>query len=375
MKNVLIIHGFTTEYRIPFLKELHSVLQQHNVNLKVVIGQSSKYEKFDTIEACPFFISIRNKYIYFGQKYLLWEPVFKYLPGNDMIIMRQAKKHLINPFVFAYCKWKNIPTGLWGNMKEFTYKKKKPPTLGINNKVDHWFAYNDLTKQLVASTGYPENRITAVQNTIDARREREIYDSLTEEDLLDVQIETGVRKGDIVGLFCSRLYEDKRLPFLLQAVKKVKENIPTFKFIVIGNGPEENIVRAFAQKNADWFSWVGSKYKTEKIKYFKLAHFQLIPGAVGLHIIDSFALSTPIITTQSTTHGVEVSYLKNLENGVMTENNLDAYVKQIMELCKNPNLREKLMAGCHEAGKVYTIENMANLFAQGILATLAIGRE
>jgi exopolysaccharide biosynthesis WecB/TagA/CpsF family protein len=36
-------------------------------------------------------------------------------------------------------------------------------------KVDWWFAYNDLSAGIVRSLGYPEERITSVQNAIDTR--------------------------------------------------------------------------------------------------------------------------------------------------------------------------------------------------------------
>ena len=48
----------------------------------------------------------------------------------------------------------------------------------------------------------------------------------------------------------------------------------------------------------------------KKIRYFDLAHFQLMPGPVGLHIVESFAMLKPLATTNLKTHGPEIAYLK-----------------------------------------------------------------
>ena len=137
------------------------------------------------------------------------------------------------------------------------------------------------------------------------------------------------------------MYADKRIDFLLHTIVKVKEEIPNFKFFVIGNGIEENKVNEFSANNKSWFFPIGSKYGKEKIAYFKISDFQLLPGGVGLHIVDSFAMETPIITTESTTHGVEIDYLKNFDNGIMTKNDLKSYTDTIIRVCHDKSLEYK----------------------------------
>ena len=370
MKKVLILHGFTTEYRIPFLKELNRILLENNISMKVVVGQPSKYEKYDKIETCDFFIFVRNTYIYFNKSYLIWEPVLSYLKGNDLVIMRQAKRHLVNPFVYFSCILSNKKTALWGNMKSYIFKKAGNQIFSLNNKVDHWFAYNDLTKKIVESIGFPSEKITSVHNSIDTKSERAIYNSITDEEIGILRAKYGIETSDIVGLFCSRLYSDKRIDFLLHSITKVKEDIPNFKFFVVGDGLEYNKILEFSKMNQEWFFAVGAQYGRNKIKYFKLSNFQLIPGLVGLHIVDSFAFECPIITTINTFHSVEIDYLKNGENGVMSEDSLEEYVNSIINVCKNKKLYEFLKVGCRESAKLYTIENMAQRFANGIISCL-----
>lgn len=371
MKKVLILHGYTTQYRVPFFKKLNEILKQNDVHLEVVIGQPNKHDKFDKIENCPFFKKVHNKYFYLGKRHLVWEPVLGYLKGHDLLIIRQAVKHLSNWPVLLYAKMNGIKIGYWGNMKEYIGNRdKKSIERLFLKKADHWFAYNDLTKKIVCSLGYPEKNVTSVQNSIDTEDEKQIYNSISETELTELRKTYGIRDRSTVGIFCSRLYADKRLEFLTKALAGIRKRVPDFHFFVIGDGVESQIVKDFAEENDNWFHWVGSQYGRDKVKYFKMAQFQLIPGLVGLHIVDSFAFETPIITTQNKLHSVEIAYLVNGVNGIMTPNSLAEYVDGVIEVATDLKLQKKLINGCREAAKHYTIENMAANFADGIIKTL-----
>jgi glycosyltransferase involved in cell wall biosynthesis len=140
---------------------------------------------------------------------------------------------------------------------------------------------------------------------------------------------------------------------------------------VIGDGVDASIVKVYAEKNGEWFHWVGPRYGREKVRYFKLAQFQLMPGPVGLHIVDSLALLTPLITTRIDLHGPEIVYLENGINGIMTEDTEEAYVREILRFIQDRNYQKKLVEGCSAARKKYTIENMVARFADGINSVLS----
>jgi len=66
--------------------------------------------------------------------------------------------------------------------------------------------------------------------------------------------------------------------------------------IFIGSGIESYKVLE-ASKSYDWIHYVGSKFGEERIKYFRISLIQIMPYSVGLGILDSFAMETPMITT------------------------------------------------------------------------------
>jgi glycosyltransferase involved in cell wall biosynthesis len=96
-----------------------------------------------------------------------------------------------------------------------------------------------------------------------------------------------------------------------------------------------------------------------------------MPGLVGLGILDSFALETPIITTNYPFHSPEIDYLENGINGFVTNNNIEDYSKTVIEVLKTKKYLD-LIEGCKVSSEKYTIEAMAENFKNGILSCLKI---
>jgi len=98
----------------------------------------------------------------------------------------------------------------------------------------------------------------------------------------------------------------------------------------------------------------------------------LIPGAVGLGILDSFALGVPLIACRTFGHGPEIAYLKPGINGVMVEQGESSsdYAAAVVNLLKDDEQRTKMIhAGLLEC-ETLNIETMAQNFADGIEAAL-----
>jgi len=89
-----------------------------------------------------------------------------------------------------------------------------------------------------------------------------------------------------------------------------------------------------------------------------------------LNIIDSFYSQTPLITLKNSNHGPEIIYLENNYNGIMTNDNINEYIKAVLDILTDENKLNSLKYGCAESAKIYTIENMAENFYQGIIKAL-----
>jgi glycosyltransferase involved in cell wall biosynthesis len=103
-----------------------------------------------------------------------------------------------------------------------------------------------------------------------------------------------------------------------------------------------------------------------------MADVFLLPGSVGLAILDSFAAGLPLLTTELRTHGPEISYLDHGHNGLIIAHDIRAYATAVTDLFKDPNLMARLRTGATQSGCLHSIENMVQNFRLGILSCLAL---
>ena len=375
MKTLGIVQERLWHYRVPFYEALRRRLREEGIEVVLVHGQPSRHEEGrDDSGHLGWAIEIKNRSWCMGESEFLWQPCLSHVSDCDLLVVQQENRMLVNYWLLFRKKFMKQKLAFWGHGKNCQASnpnglKERWKRLFLKSP-DWWFAYTDFSKDILLRAGFPADRITVVENAIDTTESIRIFDEITEEEINELRRQYYITKEMPVGIFCSRLYREKRIDFLLQCVAQVKERVSDFHFFVIGSGPDSSIVEEYARNHGNWFHYVGPKYSREKVKFFKLAQFQLMPGPVGLHIVDSFALLTPIITTDIDCHGPEIIYLENGINGIMSENKIDAYVGEIVRFIEDKTYQERLVKGCMQARKQYTIENMAENFARGVVAAM-----
>jgi glycosyltransferase involved in cell wall biosynthesis len=236
------------------------------------------------------------------------------------------------------------------------------------NQSDCWFAYTNGVRNFLIKRGVNNNKITVVDNAIDTLNLKLQYDNLSISEVDNLKNEMGVN-SDNVAIYCGGIYKEKRIDFLIEASVIIKENISDFHLVFVGAGPEAYRVKE-ASETYDWIHYVGSKFGAERVPYFKMSELFLMPGLVGLAVLDTFATETPMITTDFPYHSPEIEYLENGKNGVITVNNINDYSKQIIYLFKNKDKIAGLKEGCLNSSALYSTENMVVNFTNGILKCL-----
>lgn len=372
---VVIIQRVLSHYRRPFYELLREQLAGADIELVLIYGSPSESEalKRDGVEI-EWAHHIKNRSITIGTHKLYWQPCLKHIRGADLVIVEQASKLILN-YVLVACQMIGIKkVCFWGHGRNFQEHNASAVGEGIkrfmSRHVHWWFAYNDLSAGIVRSLGYPESRITSVQNAIDTRHLVETRQQITLSQLERIKQETGIR-GDNVCLYTGGMYKEKRLDFLIEACIKVKIQVPDFEMIFIGAGPESDRVR-IASERFEWIHYLGPKFDEEKVPYFMISKLFLMPSLVGLAVLDAFALETPLTTTSEPYHGPEIDYLVDGVNGVIVRDPDDplVYADRVSYLLKGDKAREKLTAGCRAAGGKYTIEEMVERFAEGVIMAL-----
>jgi len=372
MKKVLIVQKSIAQYRQDFYFLLKDDLLKYDIELQIIYGKNKNQNALKNDEVdIEWATYIPSKIIKIWKIELVWQPILNKIRDKDLVIVESANKLLINYYLIIARKFLKYKLGFWGHgrnlQNDMNSWQNKFKYLFLN-KCDWWFGYTTGTKNFLRLRNFPLNRITVVQNTIDTNSLKIFYSNITKNEIFDLQNELGIGSS-LTAIFCGALYPQKNFDFILETCYRVKNEIPEFQMIFIGSGIEaKKIIEA--SKTNEWIHYVGSKFGKERVKYFKTAHIQLMPYYVGLGIVDSFALETPLITTLNGNHGPEIEYLENGVNGITTNNNIDEYSQKVIDVLKNKTYLD-LIEGCKSSAIEITVEKMASNFKEGIIECLS----
>jgi glycosyltransferase involved in cell wall biosynthesis len=374
---IAILQRGISRHRLPFYEALREELKLRNLELELVHGHFAPWDKDKgDLATVPWAKVIRNRVLRIGGREIYWQPAMFLLRGYDLIVVEQANRLLINYLLQLL----RIPLGFklayWGHGKDFQNTDKggwrQRFKALYTRHVDWWFAYTDLSRQLVHECGMPKEQITVVQNSADTDVLRNALADLTSAQLEKARTNNGISSENI-AVYCGGLYQNKRIPFMLEAARQIREQVADFEFLVIGNGADAELVEQHAKK-WPWLHYFGPLFGADRVALMKLAKVQLMPGAVGLGIVDSFLLEVPLVTTDISIHGPEISYLQHEVNGLKTEDDLQTYINAASNLLLNESMLTTLRRGCRKAATVYTVENMVTNFAEGVQLCLEGGK-
>ena len=376
LRRVAIIYKCLPQYRRRFFELLRDRLAQEAIHLQLIYGQPGAKDaaKKDTVDL-EWAQRIENRIVRFCGRELYWQPCLHFLRGADLVIVEQASKLLVNCVLQARYLLGGTRLAFWGHGKNFAQYDSH--WLGeflkhrVSRRVHWWFAYNAKSAAVVQSLGFPADRTTLTQNAIDTRAliaATRRFDPSALRGLCDVlQL-----RGRNVCLYAGAMYRDKRLLFLLEACELIRRWVPDFEMIFMGAGVDAGIVTEAAMRHS-WIKYIGPKFDQEKVPYFMLSKLFLMPGVVGLAVLDAFALAVPLVTTAVPGHGPEIDYLDDGTNGVFLQQvqSPAAYARTVAELLRDEQRRQLLIEGCRAAAEIYTVENMVERFAVGVMQALA----
>jgi L-malate glycosyltransferase len=368
-QQVIIAQRRLTHYRVPLFEKLRGTLGQRNIGLRLLVGEETEEEKskqdsgkISWAERVPTRYWMRGK--------ICWQPTYRYINGADLVIVTQETFQIANQFLVLSPLRPKV--AFWGHGVNFQSRNpdglKERYKAWVSRRVDWWFAYTALSADAVMRTGFDPARITTLNNAAEIVGGDTLATAAFRAESAHLRESLGLKSARI-GIFVGSLYRDKRLDFLLEALGAIKDLVPEFGFVFVGDGPDRTIVSRFCRER-NWAVWVGPKFGRDKLSYLWMARVILNPGAVGLGILDSFAVGVPMVTTDCKRHGPEIAYLANGKNGRLTGDSLTEFVTTAIRLLTNDEEWRLLRSGALRSAEEYSLDNMVARFAEGIVCAL-----
>lgn len=371
---VSIVQQILPHYRIPFFKLLHGTLAARGVEMNLVYGQEAPGATPRTVAMdAPWAFRIENRYIQVGRSRLVWQPSTSLTRGSDLVVIGLQNRSLVNLwYMAARALSSRFRIAYWGHGRNFRSTERDRHAEAVKQRIartaDWWFAYTERSAQVMRSHGVPSEKITVVDNAFDTEELANAARRLDDRAHAATRAELGIPPDAPVVLFCGGLRPEKNIGFLIDACILARKRVPAMHLVVIGDGPEEQKVKAAAVRHP-WIHAIGPVFAADRVRYFAISEAMLVPVGVGLAILDAFVTRTPIITTSTETHGPESSYLEHGVNGLVSDESVVAYARVIAEYLRDRALSTRLRAECEKAAQRYTLPNMVERFASGILAS------
>lgn len=370
---VLFASEWMPTYLVGFFDALRERLGDREVEVEVVHGDPPReIARRGTASTLAWAQHRPNRLVPVGKRTLVWQPVTAQACRADLVVVDQASRLLLNYWLLARQSRGGARVALWGHGPNLNQPGSSRVAERVKRRISQWphwwFAYTEGTKERVIGLGYPPERITVTQNAGATDSLRRLLDELDDNSEASLRRELGLGAGP-VGLFLGSLYADKRLDYLIAAADQVAAIEPEFRLVIAGDGPGRSAVAA-AARSRPHVLWTGYSGGERKAALLRTASALLIPGAVGLAVVDGFAAGLPTISTRVPTHGPEIEYLHDGENGrvLAAAASPGDYAQAVLSVLDDA---EELRLGASRSGTVYTTESMVARFAEGIERALA----
>jgi hypothetical protein len=363
-RRVVVVQELMPGYRVPFFEALRARLVDHDVQLTVVHGfaRGGRASRADG-GALPWAVTVDNRHVRLvpGMQAAVWEPVPRAVLRNaDVVVAEQANRQLFTYVLLARYVVAGRPRlVLWGHGASLQAEGRLARTAehlkaAVSRRAHWWLAYTEGSADRVAALGFPRERITVVQNAVAIPPPSAAVDRVAGQ-----------------CLYIGSLYRYKRIAYLLEAGRRAALLRPDFRLVVVGDG-EDRVLIEEAAGSAPWLDYRGPLVGQAASDVLRQSTLLLMPGRVGLSVVDSFVAECPLVTVDSDLHSPEIEYLQDGVNGVCLPAGTGpaAYAEALAELLDDPAGLEVLREGCREAAATYTLDAMVERYADGLLRAL-----
>lgn len=365
---LMVVQRRLTHYRIPFFEGVRARLAEDGVEFTLVYGDPTDEERAKKDEGrLDWAVHAPCTYAMGGR--LCWQPLRPLVARHDFVVVTQENKMLNNiPLLLGAQRCR---VALWGHGRNFQAAGAKSAGIAqrlkaaLSRRADWWFAYTEMSADLVRDFGYPGERITVLNNSIDTAALAAAVATAKPAGKPLLRERYGLPTTGPLGLYIGSLYPEKRLDLLVEGAKLIRAVQPAFHLAIVGAGPELPALKAQVAQ-LPWISLLGPRGGQDKADLLACADVILNPGLVGLGILDGFTAGLPMVTTDCGVHSPEISYLLHGTNGLMTAPESASFARAVVDVLSNDTLAATLSAGAAQSAEDYNMSAMVSRFCDGV---------
>ncbi len=376
MRKLLVIIPASTAYRAPFFDLVSPELADHGIQLKVAHGGTTKsFSQRGDVADRPWSVRVPARtWDARNQPWALrqWREAES---KPDLVIVQQTIKSLETYPLIAGQHLHGPRVAMWGHGRSYSTPQGRGASLlrqWLTRRCEWFFAYTESGADFVAEHGFARSRISVLRNTIDTHSLQCELESVTEAEVSEFRARNDLVAGR-TALFLGGVDDNKGISFLLASAAVAAKRLPGFKLLIAGDGALSPQCRT-AQTAGAPIRVLGRVEGHAKALALSASDVLAIPECIGLVAVDSLVAGVPIVTTNHPGHGPEAAYLKDGETAIFGDHEVSACAEAVADLLVDVDRRSVMAQACIRESDKYSLENMAQVFIDGVLAWDALSK-
>lgn len=359
---VAIVQPYLAEYRRSFYRQLRASLDAAEISLELIHGHPSEAQglRNDAIEldwASP----VRSRRYTYRSRSIVHIPL-KFRQRPDLIVVEQALANVAMwRALSSLRRLSGTRVALWGHGGISTRPALSIESALLNiatRRSDWFFAYTESAANFLTETGYPSQRITTIQNALDT------------DPLVHASLQVGPPTDEMGVLYLGGLDASKGIDNLLAMGRSLAQRHPRFVLHIMGDGADSGKVTNMARSNP-WLRYHGRVADAHlKATVARSCKCMVLPGRVGLAVVEAFAMGLPVVARADWNHGPEFSYLTPEFNSLISRPG-EAEIEHLIDrILTDEDLSTRLSTGALASAARYTLARMVKNFTDGVLRAL-----
>lgn len=324
---VLLVYLTLIHYRESLFNELAN---DDSIEFQICCGRESLYEgmkNFDSDKSDVTVNYLTNKFILKEKLGFVWQSglfgAYKKFKPDHIIFLGPNPQFLSSLALFAILKPSKVKLSWWGHATFGTQGfLGKAFRLLFFKLADMNLTYDNRGSQRLIEEGIAPKKIHTIWNCINS----------------SAYLKKPTTKPSTIYnlVYVGRMYEGKKLEYLLHLAHKLKSTVSfNFKITIIGDGAiyTDLVQLGVTLDVMDVVEFTGALYKGDVLKVLENCHVGIVPALVGLSVIDFIGKGIPVITEHSLKHGPEICAVIDSKTGLLyKEDDIDDLARCAIEI-------------------------------------------